>query len=263
MFKIHPLYSSSSGNMFHIESGNTNILIDAGVTYKAMVEGLKSINKDIKDLCAILITHEHIDHIKGLPLFCRKHDIPIYTCGKTATYLDELLNEKNIKHDIFSTYYGQTYKINNIQITPFETSHDALMPCGYKITDGNKNISFATDLGYVSGDVMDSLKDSDFTILESNYDKTMLSFGKYPYSLKRRIQSNFGHLSNDDAACTMTKLYESGNNRFLLSHLSTNNNNDLLAKQTIEQEFALSDIDISTVDINFASKELSSEEYIV
>lgn len=263
MFKIHPLYSSSSGNMFHIESGNTNILIDTGVTYKAIVNGLNSINKDIKDISAILVTHEHTDHIKGLPLYCRKNDIPVYTCSKTANYLETLLNDNNIKHNIFSLNYGQAYKINNIEIIPFETSHDALMPCGYRITDGLKNISFATDLGYVSGEVLDSLKGSDFNILEANYDKAMLSFGKYPYNLKRRIESNFGHLSNNDAACAMIKLYKSGNNRFLLSHLSTNNNNDLLAKQTIEQEFALNDIDISTVSIDFASKELSNEEYII
>lgn len=263
MFKIHPLYSSSSGNMFHIESGNTNIIIDAGVTYKAMIDGLKSINKDIADISAILITHEHIDHIKGLPLLCRKNDIPIYTCCKTAIYIDELLNEKNIKHDILNIKYGQAYKIGNIEFSPFETSHDAVMPCGYRINDSTKTISFATDLGYVSDDVMEALKGSDFSILESNYDSAMLSFGKYPYNLKSRIKSNFGHLSNDDAAYTMKKLYENGTNRFLLSHLSTNNNNTLLAKQTIEQQFVSSNIDDSSLDFNFASKELSCEEYIV
>ena len=96
MLKVHPLYSSSSGNMFHIENKDTNILLDVGVTYKAINEGLNSINKDLSNIDAIVITHEHVDHIKGLYTLCKKNDIPIYTTEKTAIYLKDKLNEKNI-----------------------------------------------------------------------------------------------------------------------------------------------------------------------
>ncbi|MEG0873489.1 MAG: MBL fold metallo-hydrolase [Clostridia bacterium] len=190
MINFHPLYSSSSGNMFHLQTDKANILIDAGVSYKAITEGLKNIDKDISDINAILITHEHIDHIKGLPLLCRKNNIPIYTCSKTALYLEDMLKERNISSNILSLEYGQTIKIKDLQITPFETSHDALMPCGFKIKTPTETLGYATDLGYVSDEILDYLKESDYIVLESNYDKIMLDYGKYPYPLKRRIKSS-------------------------------------------------------------------------
>ena len=263
MINIHPLYSSSSGNMFHIESKKCNILIDAGVSYKAINEGLKCINKDISDIDAILITHEHIDHIKGLPLLCRKNDIPIYACGKTADLIEDELNEKNIKNNIFKTNYGQVYKIKDIEICPFETSHDAVMPCGYKITSDGKTLTFATDLGYVSDEVFENLSAADFVVLESNYDTTMLDFGKYPYLIKRRIKGNLGHLSNLDTASTLAKLSSKGINNFLLAHLSENNNNKDIAINTIYDTLKNYNIDIDNLNINIASKHLSNEEYIV
>lgn len=263
MFNIHPLYSSSSGNMFHIASSDTNILIDVGVSYKAINEGLKSIGLTIKDIDAVLITHEHSDHIKGLPLLCRKNDIPIYACEKTAIHLKEELNSKNIIANIIPIEYGIPFIIKNMQICAFETSHDAVMPCGYKIIDRDSSITFATDLGYVSNDVFEYLCNSDYTILESNYDETMIDFGNYPYLLKRRIKSATGHLSNDACGQTVARLAQRGHSRFLLAHLSENNNNQELAKQTIESILAENGIDPSFIELNFASKNLSSEEYTI
>lgn len=263
MFSVHPLYSSSSGNMFHIASSSTNILIDVGVSYKAINEGLKSIGLTIKDIDAILITHEHSDHIKGLPLICRKNDIPIYACGDTAKFLKEELDSKNIPSNIISIHYDSPFKIKDITIYPFETSHDAAMPCGYKLSDETSSITFATDLGYISNDVMDKLSDSDYTILESNYDEAMLEFGKYPFLLKRRIKSVTGHLSNDACGQAVAQLAKQGHNRFLFAHLSENNNNEELAKQTIESILTQNGIDPNQIELNFASKTLSSEEYII
>ena len=217
MINIHPLYSSSSGNMFHIQTNKSNILIDAGVSYKAINEGLKSIDKDIKDIDAVLITHEHIEHIKGNPLLCRKNDIPIYACGKTAKLIEQDLNEKNIKNNVFELNYGQAYKLKDIEISPFEISHDAVMPCGYRIKSNSNTLSFATDLGYVSDEVFDYLSSSDFVVLEANYDITLLDFGKYPYPTKRRIKGNLGHLSNDDSALTISRLYKKRSKKFLIS----------------------------------------------
>lgn len=261
MFNIHPLYSSSSGNMFHIETNKANILIDVGVSYKAINEGLKSIGKDISDINAVFITHEHIDHIKGLPLLCRKNDIPIYALGKTAKYLEDALNEKNIKNNIFELKYGQAYKIKDIEFSPFETSHDAIMPCGYRLKSGNSTLTFATDLGYVSDNVMENLKEADFAILEANYDNTLLDFGKYPYMLKRRIKSNIGHLSNDNTADAIAELAKFNKKDFLLAHLSKNNNNKEIMLNTISDNLYKNDIDFNAMNINVASKNLSSEEY--
>ena len=263
MFTVHPLYSSSSGNMFHIASSSTNILIDVGVSYKAVTEGLKSIGLSINDIDAIFITHEHSDHIKGLPLLCRKNNIPIYACFSTANYIKEDLNSKNIESTIIALNYNIPIRIKDIEITPFETSHDAIMPCGYLIKDETSTITFATDLGYVSPTVYDSLSKSDYTILESNYDKAMLEFGKYPYTVKQRIKSIHGHLSNDDSGQAIAKLVNEGHSRFLMAHMSENNNNLEIAKQTIESILTQNGIDLNAVEINFATKSLSNEGYTI
>lgn len=207
-----------------------------GVSYKAINEGLKQIDKSLMDISAVLITHEHVDHIKGLSLLCRKNNIPIYACGKTAQYLKDMLNDKNIPADIYSVNYGQPFKIKDIEITPFETSHDAVCPCGYNIITGNESLTYATDLGYVSDEVFEYLKLANYIVLEANYDKTMLDFGKYPYPLKHRIKSLTGHLSNDDAAMTVARLANMGKDNFLFAHLSQNNNNPDILINTLEDE---------------------------
>lgn len=262
MINLHPLYSSSSGNLFHIETPNSNVLIDAGVSYKAITNGLASIDKNISDISAVIITHEHSDHISGLTQLCKKNSIPIFACGNTALYLQELLSNKNIKNDIYQVNYGQPFKIDDLEITPFETSHDAIMPCGYRIKSQNSVITYSTDLGYVSNEVFENLKDSNYIILESNYDESMLEFGKYPYNLKRRIKSNLGHLSNIECANTIVNLKKSNNDAsFILAHLSENNNNVLLAKSTIESILQENNIDLDSINLNFASKTLSNEVY--
>lgn len=135
MLNVYPLYSSSSGNMFSINSDRTSILLDVGVSYKSINDGLKQIDKNISNISAVLITHEHVDHIKGLSLLCRKNNIPIYACGKTACYLQDMLKEKNIPADIMKINYGQPFKISDLEITPFETSHDAIYPCRISYRD--------------------------------------------------------------------------------------------------------------------------------
>lgn len=262
MFTIHPLYSSSSGNMFHIACSDTNILIDIGVSYKAIRDGLKSINLSLEDIDAIIITHEHTDHIKGLPLLCRKNNIPIYTCSGTAKVIKELLDEKNIdSSNIISIDYNMPFKIKNIEIKAFETSHDAAMPCGFVLKADGSSISYATDLGFISQDVLDNLDLGDYIVLESNYDETMMDFGKYPFTLKRRIKSDKGHLSNDACGQAIMNLVKNGHTDFLLAHLSENNNTQEIAKQTIDSILLENNLNPDSVNINFASKKLSNEEY--
>ena len=137
------------------------------------------------------------------------------------------------------------------------------MPCGYRISDDDKTITFATDLGFVSPTVMDNFKVSDFAILESNYDDTMLQFGKYPFPLKQRIKGIKGHLSNDACAQTLASLANEGHTQFLIAHMSENNNNLEIAKQTIESTLTQNGIDLNNIELNFATKTLSSEEYTI
>ncbi|MEG2646040.1 MAG: MBL fold metallo-hydrolase [Clostridia bacterium] len=259
MLNFHPLYSSSSGNMFHLESAKANILIDIGVTFKAANDGLKLIEKSFNDIDALFITHEHIDHIKGLSLLCRKTDIPVYACGKTADFLNEMLSEKNISANIIKVNYNEKIQIKDLDIIPFETNHDAIMPCGYKIFNEDNSITYATDLGVVSNEVFENLKSSNLVILEANYDETMLDFGKYPYYLKRRIKSDLGHLSNNEAANTILRLVKDGQANFLLAHISENNNTLDLARDIIKCTLQENDIDFNTLNISFASKSLSNE----
>lgn len=264
--KIYPLYSSSSGNMFCLETENSNILIDCGVSYKAACEGLKSINKSIDDITSIIITHEHSDHIKGLPLLIKKNDIPIYTCDKTAEFIRQLLIKNKTSSEklknIFEVDYNMPFKINDLEITPFEISHDAVKPCGYMISDEKKILTFATDLGYVSDQNYEYMQQADFLVLESNYDTAMLNYGPYPYPLKQRIASSLGHLSNDMTANTVSNLVEKqGKSNFLFAHLSQNNNMKDIAQQTIEAKLKLNDINADDINLNFASKTLSCEAY--
>ena len=261
MINVYPLYSSSSGNMFNIETPNANILIDIGVSYKKIICGLEAINKSINDISAILITHEHIDHIKGLEVLCKNNNIPIYACGKTSDYLYDLLSNSDIKADINKINYNKPFKINDTEITAFQTSHDAVMPCGYNIKCMDKSVTYATDLGFVSDEVIEYLKLSDLAILEANYDKTMLDFGKYPYNLKLRIKSKLGHLSNEDAANTIATLSKFGVNNYILAHLSENNNNEALARSSIEEILKQKDNFNNDINLSFASKNLSSEVY--
>lgn len=262
MIKIYPFCSSSSGNTYCIRSNDQNILVDAGVSYKTIKEGLDNIGLNSCDINYIFVTHEHIDHIKGLPVFCKNNkDVKIIATTKTAIYLQDLMKEKNINACIKGLNYNEKFTDNGICVLPFEISHDAVMPCGYNIELEDKHIAFATDLGFMSDEILYDLEESDFAILEANYDKTMLDFGKYPYELKRRIKSNLGHLSNDDSAQTIKTLVKKGNNNFLLAHLSYNNNTVDIAKDTVSSTLLQADIDPNSININVATKNLSCEVY--
>ncbi|MDF2865194.1 MAG: putative hydrolase [Clostridia bacterium] len=248
--------------MFYLENNDTSILIDVGVSFKSVCQALESIGKNIEDIDAVLITHEHTDHIRSLPLLCKNNKIPIYTCIKTKKYLDEYLETKKVNGIINGLEYNQTFKIKDLEITTFETSHDAIMPCGFYISNGLQSLAFATDLGYVSDTILDYLKKADYVVLESNYDNIMLEYGKYPYNLKKRIASDVGHLSNKDTACILNSLLSlNPNKKFLLSHLSENNNTINIACDTITSHLKENGLD--NFDISFATQDLSCEGYII
>lgn len=235
MFKYCSLYSSSSGNSFFVQSDSTKIIIDAGVSLKKITTALEEININGEDINAILVTHDHIDHTKSIATLSNKYNIPVYANKKTWEAIPEIaskITECNKK--LFTI--SETFSVGDIKILPFHTPHDAADPCGFNLYNSNKKISIATDIGYVSEELLNHLKESSCILLESNYDPEILKCSRYPYMLKQRISGDKGHLSNISAAKTLSELYKSGLEKALLIHLSKENNFPELAYETIKNE---------------------------
>lgn len=232
MLKCCSLYSGSSGNSFFVQSLHANILIDVGVSCKKIETALKeNFNLNLKDINAILITHEHIDHTKSLNLISNKYNIPVYATNGTWSSLGETkvsIENKNI------IKLNNSFNIMDIRIFPFETPHDAVEPCGFNIYDGDSKISIATDIGHIDETLFNHLKQSSFIMLESNYEPNILKYSSYPYLLKKRISGDSGHLSNIDAGKTISKLIDYGLKEALLIHLSKENNVPEIAYQSIQ-----------------------------
>ena len=185
MLKFCSLYSGSSGNCLFIESEHSKILVDAGRSAKKISEALSQINVSLEQIDAILISHEHIDHIRGLNVIMKKYNIPIYSNLKTWSKLpQDSIKSSNIQM-LFDN--EKAFKINDLEILPFSIPHDAIDPCGFNIYNNNTKISIATDLGYIDERILKHLETSSFVMLESNYDPEILKCCSYPYNLKQRI----------------------------------------------------------------------------
>ena len=225
-----PLYSGSSGNSIFVSSEKTKLLIDAGLPGKSIESAMNLIGHTAADVDGIFITHEHGDHVKGVGVLSRKYDIPIYTNEATWNAIRGSIGkvkDHNIK------IIEESVSINDMEIRSFGISHDAACPRGYSITDGNKKACVATDLGFFSQEVRRNIEDADIVLLECNHDIEMLKFGPYPYSLKRRILSDVGHLSNDDCGKAIVSITNSKFKNIILGHLSKTNNYPDLAYQTV------------------------------
>jgi phosphoribosyl 1,2-cyclic phosphodiesterase len=226
MFEISVLASGSSGNCFYIGSEKGDILVDAGISCRQVSKRLEIIGKNIQSIMGIFVTHEHIDHIRGLNVLSRRHNIPIFINKGTLSTSYSSLNEVNLfKKD-------EEIDLNGIKILPFSKSHDANDPVSFIIKNNDKKISVITDIGFCCENVKNAVKESDVIILESNHDISMLKNGPYPFYLKQRILGNGGHLSNYDAALAVL---EHGNKKLqhvLLAHLSKINNTPQTALDT-------------------------------
>ena len=185
MFKFCSLYSGSTGNSSLVQTENTKILIDAGESAKKLTEALNSINIEPTQINAILITHEHSDHIKGLGTFSKKYNIPVYANVDTWNAMNtqrEKINSNNIKY-----FNYEKFNIGDLTILPFSIPHDAANPSGFSIYYKDKKISIATDIGHMTTEVVKNLTNSSFILLEANYDSNILKCSSYPYVLKKRI----------------------------------------------------------------------------
>ncbi len=229
MAKLVPLFSGSQGNSYYIASGGKGILIDVGRSAKQITSALNDNDIDISTVQAIFITHEHIDHTKGVRVFANKYSIPVFSTLGTRQAMRSLnlVDEKTDCHIISNIGVD----IDTMHVDSFRISHDCAEGCGYKVTMNDVKFAFATDLGYLSEEVENALMGCDTVVIESNHDVRMLQMGSYPYHLKRRIMSDIGHLSNAVCAEFLPKLVESGTKRFVLAHLSRENNMPEIAYQ--------------------------------
>lgn len=251
--KFCSLYSGSTGNSLFVQGNETKLLIDSGVSAKKIVEGLDSINVDIQDINAILITHEHIDHIRSAGTIAKKYNIPIYANLGTWNGIE---NEKTVIKIEERKYFkiGEKFEIGELKIMPFSTSHDAMDSCGFSIEYDNSKISVATDLGEVTKEVMNNLKQSKFVLLEANYEPEVLRACSYPYSIKTRIAGIKGHLSNSEAGNTISKLVNSGLQNVMLGHLSKESNFPELAYNSVLNELTQNGIHIKDIELNVAKR---------
>lgn len=253
MLKFCSLYSGSSGNCLYVSSNNTNILIDCGTSCKKICEGLASINSSVEDIDAILVTHEHSDHVQGLGLVSKKFNIPVYANLETWNAMGKQ-KEKIDQNNINVFVNDSDFSLNDLTIHPFSTPHDAANPCGFNIHNGNKMLSVATDLGHMDNNIFKELVHSSFILLESNYDPEILKVSRYPFHLKQRIAGPNGHLSNETAGKTISALMKKDLKQVMLGHLSKENNFPELAYQTVVEELMKNNSDINTIKLSVASR---------
>ncbi len=232
MIRFCPLFSGSSGNCAFVSDGKTRILIDAGRSGIQIEEALKQIGEDPKDLNAILVTHEHSDHIKGVGILSRRFNLPVY--ASQATWQAMPAGVGTIPPGMRRMFnVGEDFYIGHLGVDSFSIPHDAVDPCGYRLWSGQASVSVLTDLGYIPPSVMDAVSGSSLMLLESNYDPDMLRSNEhYRYALKQRILSRKGHLSNQDCAEGILRFMELGTRYFILGHLSGENNTPETAMRT-------------------------------
>ncbi|MGI6551075.1 MAG: MBL fold metallo-hydrolase [Syntrophomonadales bacterium] len=232
--QIQILASGSSGNAVFFELGNTRILIDAGISARRIERGLASIGVKAGDLDAILITHEHSDHISGVDVLARRHHLPVYARPRTWNMLR--FRDK-LDSDCCRELSG-SLGIGQVKVVPFPISHDAVDPVGFCLYHQQMKYVIATDLGVVTPVVKEALACADAVVLEANHDLEMLKNGPYPFYLKRRIRSEVGHLSNNDAADLLTGIPRKSTMQVFLAHLSRQNNLPALAERIVRQRLS-------------------------
>lgn len=252
MFQFCSLYSGSSGNCSFVQTNTTKILIDAGESAKKIVESLNSINIDVNSIDAILITHEHSDHIKGLGTLSKKFHIPVYANIETWHAMPN--QKEKIEEDKIQVFHFSKFSIGDIDIMPFSIPHDAANPCGFNLYHGNKKMSIATDIGHMNKEIINHLSNSSFVLLEANYEPEILKCSSYPYLLKERIKGPNGHLSNSDAGSTISHLINHGLHNVMLGHLSKENNFPELAYKTVMEKLIEANISENCLQLNVADR---------
>ncbi len=245
------LASGSKGNAIYVSDGETALLVDAGLSGIEIERRMTMAGLQPEKLGAIVVSHEHSDHIRGVGVLSRRYKLPVYisphTQRATGTQLGRL-------HEICSFEIGRSFSINGLTIHPFSTSHDAEDPAGFTLSRNGRKVGIATDLGIATGMVRQHLKDCNLLVLEANHDPAMLIDGPYPWPLKQRIKSRNGHLSNEDSGNLLAEIKHNGLCHVILAHLSETNNTPEKALKAVELALGESNGDRS-FDIHVACQE--------
>ncbi len=263
--KFCSLSSGSSGNCYLIGSENTNILVDAGISAKKTEEALSSLGLSFADISAVLVSHEHSDHIKGIDTISKKYGLPIYSNSGTREAMIPLCKNSDLI-DFRNFSQGLPFCIGDITIEAFNVSHDAAETVGFLVKHGNSSLCTATDTGCVTPEIHRALCESDLVVLEANHDENVLKMGNYPWFLKQRILGSQGHLSNEAAGEEIVKTMVDSprKRRFLLAHLSKENNFPEMAYQTIVNVLERNSLFLgSTLKIELLNRDKPSKIYTV
>ena len=245
--------SGSSGNSSYIGTDHTHVLVDVGVTMKAVNQGLHALDLELSDVQAIFLTHEHIDHIRAVGTISRKYQIPIY--GTLGTLREVMLNRTlgDFATDLLQPILPDAVTtVGDLSVIPISIDHDAADPVGYRIEAGEKRVAIATDMGHYDDYIVSHLENLDAMVVEANHDVRMLSTGPYPMSLKRRILSDHGHLSNESSGHLIDRILNPHVKHVFLGHLSKENNLPELALKTVQQEIDGSDSDYRAGDFDIS-----------
>ncbi len=260
--RLCSIASGSSGNCIYVGSDCAHVLVDIGISGKKMEAGLNSLELTGRDMDAVLITHEHSDHIKGLGVIARKYGIPIYATGGTVDAILRSGSLGKVPEGIFREIReDEPFRIKDMTVNPFTIPHDAAHPVGYRLECGNQSVGIATDLGKYNEYIIENLQNLDALLLEANHDIRMLQVGKYPYYLKQRILGDRGHLSNENAGRLLCRLLHDNLKAVFLGHLSKENNYEELAYETVCSEVTLGDNPYKSRDfrIQVAKRDVVSE----
>lgn len=251
--RLVSIASGSSGNCIYVGSDQTHILVDAGISNKRIEQGLNEIGLKGGELSAIVITHEHSDHVKGLGVLARKHGIPIYGTKETLEEIGSMSSLGAVPDELFHEVRPDVeFSIGDLELLPFSIDHDAANPVAYRVKHERRCVAVATDMGHYDQYVIDHLQGLDALLLESNHDVNMLETGPYPYYLKRRILGNHGHLSNENAGRLLCCILHDHLKQVLLGHLSKENNYEALAYETVKLEIDQGDCPYRASDFPIA-----------
>ncbi len=248
--KVCVLSSGSTGNATIIETEEHAILIDSGLSYKKLQSLIKDANFDESKLTHILITHEHADHVKGVGVCTRKLGLTVCATEKT---LDAMLGKGIIKPNTEKTQVlekDETVSLGTFSVTPFHISHDAVDPVGYQVVLGDKRLVYLTDVGFVTAQMINSLKNADTYIMEVNHNVEMLHMSNRPWSLKQRILSDYGHLSNEDSAYALSEMIGDKTRHVYMAHLSQEANMPDLAHMTLKHILKERTVDLNKVSLH-------------
>lgn len=239
--KFFSLQSGSNGNCHLIESNNTTILIDAGISGVKTKRLMEEEGFDIFNVRGVLLTHEHDDHASCAGILARKFKLPIY--ANRNTFQKSIIKMKAIDESLIHFIEGP-FSIGDLYVLPFRTSHDACDPCGYVVKQGDKKITVLTDTGCVKDEVLNVTRNSDIFYVEANFDPIMLKNGPYSPMLQARVRGEFGHLSNFECGEYLINAVGDRTKFIMIGHISYKNNDEMLAKLTVEDMLAKNGIDI-------------------